>query len=128
MTTTTGAPMTTSLNAEIVDLLQRSQNRIRDPQQWCQQSLEAYDDHEHAVAWCAIGSVYEESGFIGIEPTDEAIELGALGRRALDLIAHQMGYNDIAALNDLADHETVMRAFDAAIAQAKSDVAGGGMS
>lgn len=85
---------------EVLRTLHAAQERIRDPENWCQRSLQRVTV-EGVIQWCALGAMYMDKNKHMASPY-------------LRDSAYQMGYPTIATLNNRTNHPTVMAMFDRA--------------
>ncbi len=93
-------------NDEILQILDAAQERIRDPKNWCQGSLNEIGP-DGAEQWCARGAIRG----VWYQGADALLSRAAV----------EMGYGDwhgplhaVVALNNSSDHPTVMAMFDRA--------------
>ena len=87
---------------EILSVLHAAQERIRDPENWCQGHL--YQTRNGKDQWCATGS-FELAKTIG----EWTSAWGLLWQAA-----NELGHDGIVTLNNQTDHATVMAMFDRA--------------
>lgn len=105
---------------EILRVLSAAQERIREPENWCQGTMWRTTDND-VKQWCARGAVYWT---YNEKNNDEADNL-------LNRAANEMGYsnnsktgrNAIVLLNNTTDHPTVMAMFSRAIELRLADMA-----
>ncbi len=83
---------------EILRVLHTAQERIRDPENWCQ-----YSYGLNSSPNCAVGAL-----LMTPRSTPEALGL-------LNTASKQIGYDGASILNDRTNHPTVMAMFDCAI-------------
>jgi hypothetical protein len=96
------------------ELLQRAQDRIRDPEHWCAevfyQTKDGYGEH---IRWCAVGALREES-----ESCADALSRDK-ATSALRITAYHLFNMGVFDVNDKRGHSAVMRVYDRAIQLAK---------
>ncbi len=94
-------------NDEILQLLDEAQERIRNPENWCQEAL-FQTTRDGTRQWCARGAVKSELWYQGVDAllSRAAVEMGHIGTRGL--------HHAVVALNNTTDHSTVMAMFDLA--------------
>lgn len=100
-----------------VEVLKKAKALIADPEHWCQGVMakndfgsEVYPDDLDACRWCAEGGMRAVQPF-GTHSFTSAWDL-------LKEAAAEVGYMSPVSLNDEANHPTVMKMFDRAIALA----------
>ena len=111
------------MNDKACEILKRAKNLIEDKQKWCQRTW-AVDENgrpvsplgESAVKWCSKGAIRREAALAAATVSTEAYLYDA---------AHKLGYEGVAALNDLGGHSKAMEAFDVAIKAACKGGSGG---
>lgn len=103
---------------EILRVLSAAQERIREPENWCQRSLAkradgngCWPEDQEAAQWCAVGA-------LAAEVTDER------GAKAyLIKAAREMGYSRVSELNNRTDHLSTLAMFSHAIELRLADMA-----
>lgn len=95
-----------------MNLLKRARARIANPENWCQ-GVSAMDKNgdrvwtrsPDAVKWCALGALAASTD------TDAEFRLAST---ALNAAAMLLCQPNMVALNELTDHETVLKMYDLA--------------